>query len=281
MHGEKACSTKPSHQGDLTMTKKGYKQTPEHIQKRITKASVEKRIATRYFQRPEYKEKMRQALSGSNNPRFGVKLSDELKKRISNSEKGKVVVVTDETRAKMSKALKGKYVGEKHWQWKGGRKNSRVHSPLLYAIRFCGKYEQWKQAVLKIHTPTYPEVPKGLQVHHLKKLTTILKENNIQTFEEALNCPEIWDVNNGVVMTKGEHYIISMIQRHKKFSRDFVQLLSDWIDAHGNDVVDLKHALLTDAIKPLSYEENSTLLKVMREKARIQAILKERKVTVE
>ena len=220
------------------MTRKGCKQTLEHIRKRITPESIRKRFATKFHLTPAYREKMRKAKSGSNNPRYGLHLSEELKKRISESEKGKKVVVSTETKSKLSKALKGKFTGEKHWGWKGGRRNYRLRQPLLYAIRNSQKYAEWRTKVLQKNV-IYPNVTKGIQVHHLKKVTDILKENNIQTLEDALKCEALWDINNGVVLLKGEHFIISCLERHKKISRGFIKFVEQWIRENEEKAVEL------------------------------------------
>ena len=36
-----------------------------------------------------------------------------------------------------------------------------------------------------------------LQVDHIKPFAVILHENDIKTFEQAINCKELWDINNG------------------------------------------------------------------------------------
>jgi len=44
-----------------------------------------------------------------------------------------------------------------------------------------------------------------LHPHHKKSLATILEENNIKTLEGALNCKELWDVNNGITICRKCH----------------------------------------------------------------------------
>lgn len=180
---------------------------------------------------------MREAKSGSNNPRYGVKLSDEIKHKISASEKGKRVIVSEETKEKLRKALKGKYVGEKHWGWKGGRRNWRLRQPLLYALRSSAEYIKWRKFAL-LHLVHNPKA-KGIQIHHLKKVTDILKENNIKTLDEALNCKALWDLNNVVFLAKGEHYVISCLERHKKVSVGFIKFLKVFIKENEEKAVEL------------------------------------------
>jgi hypothetical protein len=37
-----------------------------------------------------------------------------------------------------------------------------------------------------------------LEVHHPKSFDDICNENNVSTIEQALECKELWDLNNGV-----------------------------------------------------------------------------------
>ena len=189
-----------------------------------------------FIHTPEYKEKMRKALSGDKNPRYGIHLSSETKRKISEAEKGKKVIMTDKIKETISKALKGKYVGENNWNWKGGIRNPRLTNPLLYEIRNCKKYKEWREAVLKKHLPSYPRIPKNTQVHHMKKVTDIIKDNNIKTLEDALACEELWNIDNGVPLSKGDHFLISRLERRKHISAGFIRLLKIWIKENEDHV---------------------------------------------
>ena len=39
----------------------------------------------------------------------------------------------------------------------------------------------------------------------IKRFIDIVKENNIKTLEEALNCKELWNLDNGIVYCKNCH----------------------------------------------------------------------------
>ncbi len=101
---------------------------------------------------------------------------------------------------------------------------------LMRQIRESEHYKQWRSDVLKLRVSTYPKVPKNIQVHHRKPFQTILTDNNITTLQEALQCTELWDVNNGYTLTSGEHYIISQMEHHKHLSPTFLMLLGDFIE---------------------------------------------------
>ena len=202
------------------MTKKGYKQTPEHIKKRITKESIRKRLATRFFEKPKYKEKMRKALSGPNNPRYGVKLSAQTKAKISMSEKGKKVIMP---------------TGERNPNWKGGR--SRRRNSLLYILRNSRYYKEWRKKVLQKYFPS--KIPKGIHIHHLKSVAEIIKENHIQTLDEAIKCKALWDIANVVILKRGEHYIITCLERHKRVSIGFIKFIKYWLERNESKAVEL------------------------------------------
>lgn len=207
------------------MPKGYYIRTPEHLT--MLKIKAEKMrsainhgstcdCASCKGQRGDYR--------GTKNPRWGMHLSEDLKKRISVSEKGKKVVVTDEHRQNLSKATKGK---PKIWLWKGGRPQYSKRHPLLYAIRNSDRYQKWRDAVCAKHgiSPTY----KGIQIHHLITIVSILKANSVYSFEDALKCEELWNIDNGVPLMKGEHYIISCMERRKRISKGFVTLIEQWL----------------------------------------------------
>lgn len=82
-----------------------------------------------------------------------------------------------------------------HHLWKGGI------TPLKHQIRVLSEYNQWRKTIFerdnwtcqicgvrggKLHIDHYP-----------KSFAQILQENNIQSLDDAMNCQELWDVNNG------------------------------------------------------------------------------------
>ena len=81
--------------------------------------------------------------------------------------------------------------------WKGGI------SKLNYHIRRIAKYVQWRTECFIRDNYTCQECGKKggrLQVHHKKSFELILKENKITTIEQAINCPELWDTDNGITL---------------------------------------------------------------------------------
>jgi hypothetical protein len=98
---------------------------------------------------------------------------------------------------------------ENHWlkgilnpNWKGGI------TPLNHAIRESIQYSEWRGQIFKRDSFTC-EVCKNvggdLEAHHIKEFHLILKENNITTFEGAMECSLLWDINNGITLCKECH----------------------------------------------------------------------------
>lgn len=98
---------------------------------------------------------------------------------------------------------KGLQSKEKHPRWKGGI------SPPMMLIRSSKKMIEWREAVYK--RDNYCDWFSGckgngdLEAHHIVRWKDMVKKYNIKTFEDAMNCPELWDVNNGITMLKSSH----------------------------------------------------------------------------
>ena len=78
--------------------------------------------------------------------------------------------------------------------WKGGR------SKLAAKIRGLKKYKYWRSKVYRRDNFTCQKCNKRgyyLNADHIVPFSFILKENNIKTIKQALNCKELWDINNG------------------------------------------------------------------------------------
>lgn len=131
----------------------------------------------------------------------GIPRTDEEKKHISKSKIGKP------SSKKGKPGLKGKYSGN----WKGGI------TSLNHSIRTSIKYSNWRvnvfQRDLFICQSCKKHSEGDLNAHHIKSFSLIMKENNITTLDEALNCPELWDLSNGITLCEECH---SMTDNYKK-----------------------------------------------------------------
>lgn len=184
----------------------------------------------------ETKRKLSEINSGEKNPNFGLIrtaetrlkiserlkgriLSEEWKRKMSESRKGiyhseeeknkislalKGITRSKETRNKISKARIGikfsdetrlKMSGSNSPHWKGGV------TPLRNQIRACFKYRQWRSDIFTKDDYTCVLCGKrGNRIeadHYPKSFSQIFYENQINTFEQALECEEFWDINNG------------------------------------------------------------------------------------
>ena len=100
---------------------------------------------------------------------------------------------------------------DKNWNWKGGI------TILNNKIRTCFEYRQWRSDIFTRDDFTCQECGKKggyLEAHHLKEFSKILEENNIKTLEEALNCEELWNINNGITLCSHCH------NKTKKYNHD-------------------------------------------------------------
>jgi len=137
--------------------------------------------------------KSKQQISKSH---FGLKLSKDVKQKISKAHLGKKS--SFETRKKMSLSHKG----SKSYLWKGGI------SPLHKQIRLCFESRQWRSDVFTRDNFTCQMCGKRgykLNAHHLKPFNKIVEEYKIKSIQEALNCDELWNINNGQTLCHNCH----------------------------------------------------------------------------
>lgn len=84
--------------------------------------------------------------------------------------------------------------GEKSVMWRGGL------SSLNKRLRRSLKYRTWRTSVFE--RDGYKCIwcgadKKYLNADHIKQYAVIIKENNITTYEQAVDCEELWLINNG------------------------------------------------------------------------------------
>ncbi len=127
----------------------------------------------------------------------GKKLSKEHKIKVGIASEGRRH--TEKTKKMLSKMCRGK----NHYNWKGGI------TPLMFEIRRSFETRQWRSDVFTRDDFICQECgdKKGgnLEAHHIIKFSAILKKYNIKTFRQALNCVELWNINNGITLCKDCH----------------------------------------------------------------------------
>ena len=103
--------------------------------------------------------------------------------------------------------------------------NKKEFKKLCGQIRRSKKYINWKDKILKRDGLNL----KSPNVHHIKSFKKILIENDIKSLEEAKKCVELWELNNGITISRGEHRIVSLLERMKSNTPGFVMILRKYI----------------------------------------------------
>jgi len=161
---------------------------------------------------PEIREKISKKLKGiKRSPKTIAKMKIAQKNVIKTSkqiEKQRISITgrkaSKSTRLKMSLAQRG----EKSNAWKGGI------TSLYLKIRHNFKIRQWRDDCFTRDDFTCQKcnIRGGkLTCHHIKYFSKIISDNNIRTLEEALDCDELWNINNGITLCNKCH-----INKHKK-----------------------------------------------------------------
>lgn len=86
----------------------------------------------------------------------------------------------------------------KHWTWKKDKVKNR--ETLKYKLRNCKEMKEWRESVIyRDHSECQQcKTNKGtIQVDHIIPFWYILFKNRVSSFEDALNCKELWNTDNG------------------------------------------------------------------------------------
>jgi hypothetical protein len=147
----------------------------------------------------EYKKNLSKKMKGEGNPFYGKKHTEKTKKKISLKSK------ENYKNNKQFIALqfkKGQFAKENHPNWKGGI------TPLRTALYYSDKHKKWRESVFNRDNFICQDCGKKncyLEAHHIKEFHKILKQNKIETIEQALKCKELWNINNGKTLCKDCH----------------------------------------------------------------------------
>ncbi|HDY86811.1 MAG TPA: hypothetical protein ENH82_01705 [bacterium] len=176
--------------------------------------------------------------------RLGIIFSQKHKDNLSKSQIGKVGFWTGKKRSpedieKFRQSHLGKKQsqetiykrmkntsGKNHYNWKGGL------TPVVRQVRRCFKYRQWRSDVFTRDNFTCVLCGKEKgwieADHYPRSFSDIFYENMITNIEQALDCEEFWNINNGRTLcrkchneTKGNPNKTVKVNRKKanKFSR--------------------------------------------------------------
>lgn len=148
-------------------------------------------------QKPETIAKIILALTGR-------PVSDDTRKKISKSNTGKKL--SEEAKNKIRLARKGKSAywnkGDKSSAWKGGVTSLNI------SIRKTYKYNEWREGIFTRDNFTCTacgNIGGRLNADHITPYSIILYRNKIKTIDDALNCAELWDINNGRTLCESCH----------------------------------------------------------------------------
>lgn len=150
----------------------------------------------------EHCENISKSKTGKNNPMFDKKHTPDALNKMHNAQLGNTKNLGHHLPLKSRKKMSEDRKGDKSNTWKGGI------TPVRRMIRESFEYREWIKKVFERDDFTCQECgARGtyLHAHHIKQFSQILEENNITTLEEARNCEELWDVNNGITFCKKCH----------------------------------------------------------------------------
>lgn len=154
----------------------------------------------------------------------GSKLSEEHKKNISISNKGRSTWITGighsaNTKKKMSESKTGKKRPpfSKEWIEKLSLRSRKENNPnwqggvstVQHLLRESRKYRQWRSDIFE--RDNFKCVIGGkehgnkLNADHIKPFFLILRENKITTTEDGFACEELWNLNNGRTLCENCH----------------------------------------------------------------------------
>lgn len=163
----------------------------------------------------EHCENISKSKTGDKNPMFGKHHSDDARVKMHNAQLGNKKKLgyrfPSSTRERMSRERLIKHA----------LMNYVYITPLAKAIRESFKYREWVIAVFERddYTCQQCKIRGGyLEAHHIKLFSTILKENKITTLQEAFDCKELWNINNGMTLHhdchKKEHKNMRLIKKN-------------------------------------------------------------------
>jgi len=150
---------------------------------------------------------------------IGIRNSEKFQEAIKNSY-GKVSSFKGKHHTEESKQKnREKHLGQIPWNKIGDGINS-------LNIRGMIEYKEWRLQIFGRDNFTCQECRmRGiyLEPHHINGVSIILKEYNIQTLDDARNCNELWNLNNGKTLctdchSKTDNYKgrgINMINKNK------------------------------------------------------------------
>lgn len=111
--------------------------------------------------------------------------------------------------------------------WKGGVSKNKSHVrdyfrkyyskyPLQFSIRGSPLYRKWRDSIFErdLYTCQVCQKKGNINAHHIESFAKLIKKYKIESLKDALNCQELWNINNGISLCYKCHREI-----HKKNSK--------------------------------------------------------------
>jgi hypothetical protein len=89
------------------------------------------------------------------------------------------------------------------------RRGKGFKTKLSFSLKMGPQYAQWRLAIYERDKFICQKCLKNkdtLNAHHIKSYSTIIAEYNIKTYEEALDCLELWNLDNGITFCFDCHH---------------------------------------------------------------------------
>lgn len=169
----------PETRERMSLAKKGLIKTPEHIRK-IAEAN-KGRIA--WSKGKTHKTDSR-IIGGVSSPLYGIKLSNEVKDKIS-----------------LSHVIRA---GHDISNWR------RIERDISDVIRKSSRYIRWRNEIYYRDDFSCSKCGgKGgiINAHHIYSFNQLLADFNINSIEEAESCGQLWDLDNGITLCLKCHKI--------------------------------------------------------------------------
>lgn len=183
----------------ISLALKGHLVSPEVIEKIRAKKKGKKYPLVHIFKKGcnhwvgrKHSEESKAKMSIAAQKRRGRQTSEETKAKISMANKGQKR--TEQQKREMSLNYIGRFAKEKHPSWKGGV------SPLQNQIRRTMKYKEWTTSVFRkdgFVCNLCGRLGGKLTAHHEKPFARILGDNNVLSIDDAFDCRDLWNVQNG------------------------------------------------------------------------------------
>ena|SRR3990167_1484153 len=158
--------------------------------------------------------------------RKGARLTEEQRKRMSERLKGNTWN-RGRKHSKESTRLK-KVNSARYWLGKTGKRHGHWKevkiTPLYLQVRSCFQYRQWRWDIYTrdnfacvLCGKHGKEVSGKLEADHFPKtFAGIFSEYHIKTYDEAIACEELWNINNGRTLCVECHRKCPTSRRRKK-----------------------------------------------------------------